>query len=496
MKKLALYAFLISLVILFNNQIFSQTVGIYTDNPNFKKDGVLFPNAANPNAGISLKGDCSIEKITDSTLIRYGMKKTGNILHVTFGGGDEDKIIFTADTSNPENGNTIDYSKFNKGRLIFWVKLIKQTDINIEVTAYRMSSSNVNGSDESLRLYHGLNIHDTTDWQRIVVDLFKPIDGDSFDYSQFMDFALRSRGNASDFLLGDMYVDVTETTTYGIFTDNPDNKIAGSFIGDPRIPNGGVWLNGQAFSEVVTDPNIVLDDTAWQVDFSGDGNDRVMWCVDLNNPQKASADFHEFNGGELIFHIKLITRGMDFSLEIIGFRLRSQNINGSDQLLSTLGLDTTDTEDWQTIRFDLTQGIGDDHDLFDYSQFCAFSLRDNNGLNPVGSFYVDEMYVRYPTTATKVNDKNKLPATFNLDQNYPNPFNPTTKISFNLKERNYTTLKVYNSLGQQVTELVNGELGAGSHQVTFDASKLSSGVYFYRLESGKYSQVKKMLLLK
>ncbi len=89
-----------------------------------------------------------------------------------------------------------------------------------------------------------------------------------------------------------------------------------------------------------------------------------------------------------------------------------------------------------------------------------------------------------------------LPTRFALDQNYPNPFNPATKISFTLEKAGYTTLAVYNVLGQKVAVPVDKELPSGQHEVQFDASRLSSGVYFYKLESGNFVDVKKMMLLR
>jgi len=97
---------------------------------------------------------------------------------------------------------------------------------------------------------------------------------------------------------------------------------------------------------------------------------------------------------------------------------------------------------------------------------------------------------------TDVDDDAFTPSSFELYQNYPNPFNPTTNIKFNLDESGFITLNVYNVLGQKVATLVNEELTLGAHQVSFDASSLSSGVYFYKLESGKQTNVKKMMLLK
>ncbi|MGD0036344.1 MAG: T9SS type A sorting domain-containing protein [Bacteroidota bacterium] len=88
------------------------------------------------------------------------------------------------------------------------------------------------------------------------------------------------------------------------------------------------------------------------------------------------------------------------------------------------------------------------------------------------------------------------PNKFALSQNYPNPFNPSTQISYVLAATGSTTLKVYNIIGQEVATLVNGVETAGSHEVKFDASRLSSGVYFYSLRSGNSIATKKMLLMK
>ena len=85
---------------------------------------------------------------------------------------------------------------------------------------------------------------------------------------------------------------------------------------------------------------------------------------------------------------------------------------------------------------------------------------------------------------------------FYLSQNYPNPFNPATVITYSLPRSGYVSLKVYNSVGEEIATLVNNINEAGSHKIEFDASRLSSGVYYYSLESGNFSQTNKMILMK
>ncbi|MCK9426260.1 MAG: alpha-amylase family glycosyl hydrolase [Ignavibacteriaceae bacterium] len=85
---------------------------------------------------------------------------------------------------------------------------------------------------------------------------------------------------------------------------------------------------------------------------------------------------------------------------------------------------------------------------------------------------------------------------FRLEQNYPNPFNPSTVISYQLSGNSFVTLKVYDVLGNEVAELVNNWLEAGTYRATFNASSLSSGIYFYSLITGSYHEMKKMIVLK
>jgi photosystem II stability/assembly factor-like uncharacterized protein len=89
-----------------------------------------------------------------------------------------------------------------------------------------------------------------------------------------------------------------------------------------------------------------------------------------------------------------------------------------------------------------------------------------------------------------------LPNGFSLFQNYPNPFNPSTTIQYSFPHRSHITLTVFNTLGQQIATLVNGDIDPGYHEVKFDGSNLASGVYFYRLQAGDFVKTKRLMVLK
>lgn len=90
----------------------------------------------------------------------------------------------------------------------------------------------------------------------------------------------------------------------------------------------------------------------------------------------------------------------------------------------------------------------------------------------------------------------EIPKAFNLEQNYPNPFNPNTNIRFSISESGFVTLKIYDILGREVSTLVNENLNAGKYDISFDASNLTSGVYYYTLTAGNFVETRKMILSK
>jgi hypothetical protein len=155
---------------------------------------------------------------------------------------------------------------------------------------------------------------------------------------------------------------------------------------------------------------------------------------------------------------------------------------------SVYGSNTEDGPVTITAQAPVTLNPGESIDVF-----YSMALGSNETIMLEGIAAAD---VKYQSLFTSVNDPNAFPDKFFLGQNYPNPFNPTTKISYRLEKRGLVTLKVYDLIGNEVTTLINQEQSAGLHQVDFNASELSSGLYFYSIKANGFTQTKKMILIK
>ncbi|HZV11896.1 MAG TPA: T9SS type A sorting domain-containing protein [Candidatus Kapabacteria bacterium] len=138
--------------------------------------------------------------------------------------------------------------------------------------------------------------------------------------------------------------------------------------------------------------------------------------------------------------------------------------------------------------FRIDQELPADHQYYSIaidSSGYIYAADENNGIyrttSPVTSVY---------------EENNVIASAFNLSPNYPNPFSEMTNVEYQIPVEGFVTLKVYNTLGEEVATLVNGEQSAGEHSAAFNASGLRNGVYFYRLTAGKYSQTGKMCVVK
>jgi len=152
-----------------------------------------------------------------------------------------------------------------------------------------------------------------------------------------------------------------------------------------------------------------------------------------------------------------------------------------------------------TTRLDLNENFSYSANLT--STIDGLKLGDlnwwSNGVSGWNSQAEYQKVANYYSSLTSVKEtNNNVPSNYALAQNYPNPFNPATTIEYSIAQNSLVTLKVYNVLGQEVASLVNQEQKAGSYSTSFDASRLASGLYFYKIQAGSFTMTKKMLLLK
>lgn len=156
-----------------------------------------------------------------------------------------------------------------------------------------------------------------------------------------------------------------------------------------------------------------------------------------------------------------------------------------------VGKGTLDTIFANVVDTSLTANI---MPLLKIASLYGWSVAVSDGYATVAS--QDSFLFRTSDNITAVHGPESLPKVFALYQNYPNPFNPTTTISYDIPERSRVTLVVYDILGRRIQTLVDGEKQAGHHEVIFDASRLPSGIYLYRLQAGNFSETRKLTLVK
>ncbi|MHC1737539.1 MAG: T9SS type A sorting domain-containing protein [Ignavibacteriaceae bacterium] len=177
-------------------------------------------------------------------------------------------------------------------------------------------------------------------------------------------------------------------------------------------------------------------------------------------------------------------------------------VNGSDVTLSWTTATETNNLGFEIERRDensLFKKIGFISGAGTTAEECAYSYEDN--LTESGKYYYRLKQLdfdggfEYSNEIEVLNDK---PATLNLSQNYPNPFNPSTVIRYEIPESGNVTLKLYDISGMEIATLVNQEKEPGAYEYTLSASvlKLSSGVYFYKLQSNGFTSIKKLVLMK
>lgn len=227
----------------------------------------------------------------------------------------------------------------------------------------------------------------------------------------------------------------------------------------------------------------------------GTGFLNTIYIGELQTPVMTTIDFYDsltgFISGNYKVRMKTTNGGLNWvdygenqpgygPLHIVRFATRTTLYGEGGNIKSTDGGET-----WFDIPF-ITNGISDmdcasEQTVYSVGSFGKIVKTDVGGLVAMG------------------NEGEMIPGSYSLQQNFPNPFNPVTKINFNIPLSNgnsRTMLVIYDILGREIRTLVNSILPAGEHSVDFNASELPSGVYFYKLTSGDFTDTKKMVLIK
>jgi hypothetical protein len=253
--------------------------------------------------------------------------------------------------------------------------------------------------------------------------------------------------------------------------------------------NGVLWANGgygdpsgSGWVEGVFKVDISSSTSSNQIPFSQDFQEASGLACDGTNLFIGNADSLEV-GGIVKFNPDLVTEVPSNLFISLSDRVRSFTY-GDNTLW--IGIDRINKFNPVTGEYLGNLEIpGFATDIFFNNKFWSYNESDNS------------ISIYNPTTVgVEENNNLSIPEDFSLAQNYPNPFNPNTTIVYNLPVSSDVMLKVYDVLGREVATLVNEEKAAGNYQVEFDASNLSSGIYYYTITAGDFHQTKKLVLLK
>lgn len=333
----------------------------------------------------------------------------------------------------------------------------------------------------------------------------------------------------------------------GLDWDNLGKNVVGSrrmFANDPGNP--GVYTTSLTFTSGSAAPNGVGDSTKWKFEafpsgrfantgwetgsdrwhyYEADGSTITLPVIvpriyplfgPIANdvPLEITVDLtgavNRYNGEPILLdQVQFV--GLRGAADWLG-NWNSGNWNVSDTLTGIMKvLKNVGGNLW---RFNTTVLTGTNAGAYEYKFAAVYPGADtvNGGSSPLdneGGFGVNHLLILTDTPSGIVLNNvfgnfttdveridNVLPTAYELGQNYPNPFNPSTTIRYSIPEAGLVTVKVFNLLGQEVAILVNTQQATGAYQVSFDASSLSSGIYFYSIEANNFKATKKMILMK
>jgi Secretion system C-terminal sorting domain len=276
--------------------------------------------------------------------------------------------------------------------------------------------------------------------------------------------------NGSDYTFSDFELD----TNNDLYLALGGSEERGVYL---SINDGISWSN-IGLSNVGQVLCLAIDSSGYV--YAGTSNDGIFRSPGRTVPVELISFIGKAENGHVILNWTTATETNNRGFEIE--RLKDSKIEKLEDL-------PTGQAGWENIGF--VEGNGTT------TQPQSYSFTDNDNLTGTYKYKLKQIdfdgSFKYSSVLV-VSISN--PIDFSLEQNYPNPFNPTTTIKYSIPKEENVTLKVFDVLGREVVTLINEEQKAGEYTVGFDGSKLSSGIYFYKLTSGKYIQIKKMILLK
>jgi len=317
---------------------------------------------------------------------------------------------------------------------------------------------------------------------------------------------------------------VSSYRLYGIYFANSNTGwVSGEYLGVPHVAsiskttNGGNTWETQSFGtdEYLQDIFFVDAINGWAVGGTsgGSGTSTILHTTDggenwltQNSPTSNSLYGLSFSDvshgwavgfdGTVINYINSVpveltsfTAAVDENNVTLSWQTATETNNSGFRVERLKESKSENSEGWENLGFVVGNGTTtEEHN---------YSFVDKNVSAGKYSYRLKQSDLDGTTEySSEVEAEITAPTKFTLKQNYPNPFNPSTTIEYSIPQSGNVKLKIYNSIGEEITTLVNNYEEAGNYKIIFDASSLSSGIYFYKLETGHFTSVKKMILLK
>jgi subtilisin family serine protease len=471
---------------------------------------VNFKNYLNPTSGLSIQ----LEARNSYSSVLNGVFNAGSVGTLNEFNNNSSKFTFSISNSVPQNAKLNFLLRYSDGSYsdFQWIETIGNptyatqsvNDIALTITSkgtfgFNDYPNNLQGDgfkylEGQNQLFEGALILGTSSTK--ISDAARGANQNSQnnDFAVLQPFIIQSPGSIADAegsaLFNDNNAGATKIgitvklKTYS-FSNSPNNNF---IILDYTLINNSASVIPNLYAGLFFD---------WDIINGSGAGDRTEWDNTLSY-----GFVRNTTGGPANYNGVALLSGTNYGF----YAIKNDGGDGGFQIYD--GFD--DTEKWQAISSGIGKATAGPGDVSNVTSAGPFTINPGDSVKVAFAILaaddksmldaaVNQARIKYQEIIVlDVKDNNSLPTEFSLQQNYPNPFNPSTTIEYVIPNgvRNLVTLKVYDLLGNEVTTLVNEEKSAGTYQVVFDASALTSGIYFYKLQASSFSQSRKMILLK